>query len=259
MPVNQRFIRPQFSGVTWHDTFLRSSYNALTAKVEKRFSKGLTYLASFTYSKNIDQGNEDLFDGGQGPVNPYNLAPERARSNLDRTLGFISSVVYELPFGKGRPYLQSGPGSWFLGGWQLGGIVSAYSGFPIPHTFNVNNQNLGTVRGDFVRSPNLPRSERSIDRWFDTGFVTASQPGVFSNAGRNLIVAPGLKNFDLMVARDFPMPFEGHQIQFRFEAFNATNTANFGQPATGVGTPAAGTINSAADPRRIQFALKYVF
>ena len=257
--ANQRLIRPQFNNVSYHDTFLRSNYNALTAKVEKRISKGLTYLASFTYSKNIDQGNEDLFDGGQGAVNPYNLAPERARSNLDRTFGFISSVVYELPFGKGRPYLQSGPGSWFLGGWQLGGIVSLYSGFPIPHTFNVNNQNLGVVRGDYVRSPNLPSSERTIDRWFDTGFVTASPLGEFSNAGRNLIVGPGAKNFDAMVARNFRLPMEGHEIQFRAEAFNATNTANFGRPAAGVGTPAAGAITTAADPRRIQFALKYVF
>lgn len=257
--ANQRLIRPQFSSITYHDTMLRSSYNALTAKVEKRFSKGLTYLGSFTYSKNIDQGNEDLFDGGQGAVNPYNMAPERARSNIDRTFGFISSVVYELPFGKGRGFLQTGPASWILGGWQLGAIVSAYSGFPIPHTFNVNNQNLGVVRGDYVRSPNLPSSERTIDRWFDTEFVVASQPGVFSNAGRNLIVSPGAKNLDVMVARDFPMPWEGHEVQFRFESFNFTNTANFGRPATGVGTPAAGEITTAADPRRIQFGLKYVF
>lgn len=259
IPANQRLIRPQFSSVTWHDTFLRANYNALTAKVEKRFSKGLTYLASFTYSKNIDQGNEDLFDGGQGAVNPYDLAPERARSNLDRTLGFISSVVYQLPFGRGQRYLQSGPVSWVLGGWQLGGIVSLYSGFPIPHTFNVNNQNLGSVRGDYLRSPNLPSSERTIDRWFDTGFVVASQPGVFSNAGRNLIVSPGQKNLDVMVARDFAMPWEGHEVQFRFESFNFTNTPNFGRPNTAVGGASAGEITSAADPRRIQFGLKYVF
>lgn len=257
--ANQRRIRPQFSNITYHDTMLHSNYNALTAKVEKRFSKGLTYLGSFTYSKNIDQTNEDLFDGGQGSVNPYDMTPERARSNMDRTFGFISSVVYELPFGKGRGYLQSGPASWVLGGWQIGAIVSAYSGFPIPHTINVNNQNLGVVRGDYVRSPNLPSSERTIDRWFDTGFVVPSQPGVFSNAGRNLIVGPGAKNLDVMVARDFQMPWEGHEVQFRFESFNFTNTANFGRPATGVGTPTAGTITDASDPRRIQFGLKYVF
>jgi hypothetical protein len=259
VPTNQRFIRPQFNGITWHDTFLRSDYNALTAKVEKRFSQGLTYLASFTYSKNMDQGNEDLFDGSQGPVNPYDFGPERGRSNLDRTLGFISSVVYELPFGKGRSYLQSGPASWILGGWQVGGIVSLLSGLPIAHTHAVNNQNLGTNRGDWVRSPNLPSEERTIDRWFDTGFVVPGQPGQFSNAGRNLVVSPGTKNLDVMVSRDFLMPWEGHQIQFRFESFNFTNTANFGRPNTTVGSAAVGTINGAEDPRRIQFGLKYVF
>jgi hypothetical protein len=188
------------------------------------------------------------------------LSRERARSNLDRTLGFITSVVYELPFGRGRSYLTSGPGSWILGGWQVGGILSLYSGFMISHTINVNNENLGgSVRGDFVRSPNLPTDQRTIDRWFDTTFVVPSAPGVPSNAGRNLIETPGRKNFDLMVARNFDMPWENHQVQFRFESFNFTNTPNFGRPATGVGSVTAGRITSAEDPRRIQFALKYVF
>lgn len=182
---------------------------------------------------------------------------ERGRSNLDRTLGFISSAVYELPFGKGRPYLQTGPASWILGGWQIGAIVSAYSGFPIPHSINVNNQNLGgSVRGDRVRSSNLPTSERTIDLRFDTDFVVASAPGVISNASRNLIESAGLKNLYARVAGDFNMPWECHQVQFRFESFNFTNTANFCRSNTTVGAPVAGTMNTAADPRRIQFALK---
>jgi hypothetical protein len=258
--ANQRRIRPQFNAISYSENSLHSNYHALTAKAEKRFSRGLTYLASFTYSKNIDQGTESLFDGSQDAATPYNLQIERGRSNLDRTLGFISSVVYELPFGKGRTYLRSGPASWVLGGWQLGGIVSLYSGFPVPHTFNVNNQNLGgPVRGDWVRNPNLPTSERTIDRWFDTGFVTASAPGVLSNAGRNLVESPGTKNLDVMVARNFLLPWEGHQLQLRFESFNFTNTPNFGRPNTAVGTPNAGAITTASEPRRIQFGLKYVF
>jgi hypothetical protein len=74
-----------------------------------------------------------------------------------------------------------------------------------------------------------------------------------------MVETPGRKNFDLMVARNFLMPWENHQVQFRFESFNFTNTPNFGRPATGVGTVTAGRITSAEDPRRIQFALKYVF
>jgi hypothetical protein len=228
--------------------------------VEKRFSKGLTFLSSFTWSKNIDQGNEDLVDGTQGPATPYNLTIERGLSTLHRKFTYVVSGVYELPFGKGRQHLTSGPVSWVLGGWQVGGLLSLLSGMPVAHTINVNNQNLGgTVRGDWVRNPNLPSDQRTIDRWFDTTFVVPSAPGVMGNAGRNLIIGPGRKNLDVMIGRDFVMPVEGHRLQFRFESFNFTNTPNFGPPNGGVGTPNAGRIIQAEDPRRIQLALKYLF
>jgi hypothetical protein len=83
--------------------------------------------------------------------------------------------------------------------------------------------------------------------------------GTIGNVGRNLIIGPGRKNRDVMVARNFQLPVEGHLIQFRFESFNFTNTPNFGPPATGLGVPTAGRINNAEDPRRIQFGLKYLF
>lgn len=138
--------------------------------------------------------------------------------------------------------------------------MSLYSGLPFDHTHNVDTQNNGgVVRGDWVRNPELPKDQRSIDRWFDTGFVRAGVPGQLSNAGRNLIRGPGSKNLDFIATKAFRMPWEGHTLQFRFESFNFTNTPDFGGPNTAVGTPAAGTITSAGDPRRIQFALKYVF
>jgi len=131
---------------------------------------------------------------------------------------------------------------------------------PLDHMINVDTQNNGgRVRGNWVRDPNLPSSERTIDRWFDTGFVVAAAPGEIGNAGRNLIRGPGRKNFDFMLARNFIMPWENHQIQFRFESFNFTNTPNFGAPNTAVGTVNAGRIITADKPRRIQFAMKYVF
>ncbi len=257
---NTRLARPNFSNISLHSNDLNSNYESLTAKVEKRFSKGLTLLSSFAWAHSIDQGNEDLFDAGGGVATPWDMARERASSSLDRRFGFVLSSVYEIPLGKGRSYMTSGVANAIFGGWQIGGILSKYTGMPVPHTINVNNENLGgSVRGDFVRSPNLPSNERSIDRWFDTGFVVPSAPGVISNAGRNLVRAPGRTNLDFMMARNFPMPWERHEIQFRFESFNFTNTANFGAPNAAVGTPAAGKITQAADPRRIQFALKYVF
>jgi hypothetical protein len=260
VPANQRRLRPQFNQLTWHENSTNSSYNALTAKAEKRFARGFTLLGTFTWAHNIDQSNEDLFDGGGGAITVWDLSRERSNSNIDRRLAFIMSSVYELPFGKGRSFLTSGPASWIFGGWQIGGIFSAYSGLPRTHSINVNNSNLGgAVRGDYVRNPNLPSGQRSIDRWFDTTFATAAAPGVIDNAGRNLIYAPGRVNLDVSVARDFTMPWEGHRLQFRFESFNFTNTPNFGPPNTTVGAPAAGVINQADDPRRIQMALKYVF
>ncbi len=253
--ANQRLILPQFSAVNYHENSLNSIYHALTVKAEKRFSKGFTFLTSFTWSKNIDYGNEDLLDGSPGAVTPYDLRRERALSTLNRKFGYALSAVYEVPTGR-----MTGPAKWVLGGWQIGGIISLLTGLPISNTINVNNQNLGgAVRGDWVRNPNLPSGERTIDRWFDTTFVVPSAPGVVSNAGRNLIIGPGRQNVDLMVSRLFRMPWEGHALQFRFESFNFLNHANFGAPAAGVGTPTVGRITTAEDPRRIQFGLKYSF
>jgi len=260
-----RRLDPQFGTIGVYQTGLNANYNSLTAKVEKRFSRGLTFLSSFTWSHGIDQGNVYL-DGGTGGEAVTDLATtwdrsyERGSSSLDRRLSYNLSSIYELPFGKGKRYLQSGPGAWILGNWQIGGILALYSGMPQDHTFNVDNQNMGgKVRGDYVHNPNLPGSQRTIDQWFDTSFVTASAPGVLSNSARNLIIGPGTRNLDFILSRNFPMPWEGHRLQFRFESFNFTNTPQFGQPNTAVGSPTAGRITSAGDPRRIQFALKYQF
>jgi hypothetical protein len=255
-----RAIRPQWNAVNIREASLNSNYNSLTIKAEKRFTRGFTFLSSFTWSHNINFGNENLEQNGSGRAFEHNLSLDRGNANLDRRLAYSFSTVYELPFGKGKPYWPSGPAAWLFGGWQTGGILSLFSGVPNDHSFNVDRLNLGgRIRGDAIRSPNLARGQRSIDRWFDTGFVVASAPGVLNNAGRNLIIGPGTTNIDFMLARRFDLPWEGHHIQFRFESFNLTNTPNFGTPNTGVGSPAAGLITQADDPRRIQFALKYVW
>ncbi|MCX6602555.1 MAG: carboxypeptidase regulatory-like domain-containing protein, partial [Acidobacteria bacterium] len=169
LAFNTRLARPEFNTITLHENTLNSNYQSLTAKLEKRFSKGFTLLSSFAWAHSIDQGNEDLFDGGGGVATVWDMKRERASSSLDRRLSFVLSSVYEIPLGKGHNYMSSGVANAILGGWQVGGIFAKYTGLPIPHTINVNNENLGgAVRGDFVRTPNLPAAERSIDRWFDT-------------------------------------------------------------------------------------------
>ena len=261
---NRRRLRTNFNAIMLRENSSSANYNSLTVKAERRFTQGFTLLSSFTWSHNIDFVGELLNNGET--VSPsrdhYNQDAERASSNQDRRRAWVTSYVYELPFGKGKRWLSSGPGAWVLGGWQMGGILSFLSGRPLSHTVNVNRQNNnGQVRGNWVRNPNLPSGERTIDRWFDTGFAEPTPAGVgqVGNAGRNLIIGPGVKNFDFLLSRSFAMPFEGHYLQFRFESFNFTNTPAFGNPNTAVGTVNAGQINSAGDPRRIQFALKYVF
>lgn len=255
-----RRIRPRFNNVRNSDPNFNSNYNALTVKAEKRFTQGLTLLSSFTWSHNIDEVQERWTTQGSGMATPHNVSLEYGNSDLDRRLAYNLSWFYEIPLGKGKAHLQSGPLSWVLGNWQIGGILALQTGLWSDHSFNVDNQNLGgRVRGDWVSSPNLPSSQRSIDEWFNTSFVTASAPGVISNAGRNTILLPRRTNYDFILAKQIAMPWEGHRVQFRFESFNFTNTPQFGAPNTSVGSPAAGQITTADEPRRIQFALKYIF
>jgi hypothetical protein len=257
---NQRFRRPFFNSVDQANAGDNTSYNALVVKAEKRFSRGLTFLSSFTWSHNLDYSDENLQQGNGSTLFTYNRRFDRGNASLDRRLAFVGSLIYELPLGKGRALASSGPASWIFGGWQIGGILSLLAGTPDAHTINQNTTNVGGAdRGDLVRNPNLPRGQRTIDRWFDTTAVRPGRPGEFDNAGRNLITGPPTYNFDFSLNKNFPMPWENHYVQFRFESFNFTNTPVFGRPNTAFGTAAVGTINAADEPRRIQFGLKYVF
>jgi hypothetical protein len=257
--ASARRPRPQLNQVTLFENSLGAGYQAVTAKTEKRFSKGLTFLNSFTWSHNIDYASE-LNAVGTAITFYRQMWRERGNSALDRRFTFVSSFLYELPFGPNKALAKSGAARWLLSGWQVGGILSLMSGTPLTNTINVDNQNTGgNARGDWLRNPNLPADQRTIDRWFDTGFVVPSKPGVIGNAGRNLIYGPHTRNFDLVLRRDFRLPWEGHHLEFRFESFNLTNTPSFYGPNVAVGTPAAGTITGSGQPRRNQFALKYAF
>ena len=148
-----RKFRPFFNNVNLNGAvFLNQNYNSLTVKAEKRFTAGFTFLSSFTWAHNIDIANEDLTTGTRAQQRAtYNQSIERGNASLDRRLSYVSSIVYELPFGKGKNYLTSGPGAWILGGWQIGGIVNLLGGTPDSHTINRNTTNLGGAnRGDLA-------------------------------------------------------------------------------------------------------------
>lgn len=264
-----------------------SNYHALQVKFERRFSKGLYVLNSFTWSKAIDNASQVLEEpgGNEGrPQNLYNIAADRGPGAYDQPFNNTTSFVWELPFGKGRAWLGSLPYALdaALGGWTLTGINTMASGqainfryTPAPVTANLPSFIGGVaLRPNLVGNPLLPSGERTIDRWFNTEALrlpTQDQP--FGNAGRNVGRGPSFYQFDLGLQKRFAMPFvnESSHLEFRAEFFNLLNKTNFGSPsgtATGIvfntdGTLRTaggfGTIRSANPARQIQFALKFSF
>ena len=264
-----------------------SEYNALQVKFERRFSKGLYLLNSFTWSKAIDNASQVLEEpgGNEGrPQNLYNIAADRGLGAYDQPFNNTTSVVWELPFGKGRAWLDSLPYALdaVLGGWTVTGINAMYSGqtvnfryTPVPVTANLASFLGGlALRPNLVGNPLLD-SGRTIDRWFNTEAVflpTQDQP--FGNAGRNLGRGPSVYTLDFGLQKNFALPVinEVSKLEFRAEFFNALNKTNFGTPsgtATSITRNAAGTVTSAGGfgtirslftpARQIQFALKLSF
>jgi len=255
-----RRVRPTWNAVNLRTFGSNSNYNALVSRLEKRFAKGLALVAAYTWSHAIDQGEESLDEGVSGRANHYDLSAERGNASLDRRHNFITSFHYELPLGRGKAFGSgwSGPLDAVLGGWQVGGNLSWRSGFPFDVGYPGDSQNSGTSnRGDRIAGGKLDNP--TIDRWFDEFAFVQSAPGVYGNTGRNVLYGPSMRNFNLIVAKRFRTPWEGHHLQLRFESFNLTNTPHFDQPASGLRSPSTATINTADEPRRIQFGLKYNF
>jgi hypothetical protein len=252
---------------TW-DSSVSSHYQSLQTKVEKRFSNGLFFLAGYTWSKSIDTGAGagDTFAGGDVVYwQNANAADERGLSLFDVRHRFILSWLYDLPFGKGKSFLNTGgPVNLILGGWQFSGIVNYQSGFPL--TVRTGAARSGadpgsltpTDRPNRIKDGNLPSGERTHLRWFDTTAFVLNPPGEFGNSGRGIITSPGNKGWDLALHKDFALR-EKHRLQFRFEAFNALNHVNFNFPDVTAASGTFGRIAGAGSGRQLQLALKYMF
>ena len=175
---------------------------------------------------------------------------------------FVSSVLYELPFGEGRRYLTDGVGAAILGGWQASVIVSISSGFPRNVTVGTDRSNTGggqdrpNATGQAVE---LARDERTVQRWFNTNAYVIQPAGTWGNVGRNTVIGPGITNVDASIIRNFRMT-DSKTLQFRLEAFNALNNPIWNDPNTTLTSPNYGTITSTRKPmRELQVGLKFIF
>jgi hypothetical protein len=240
-----------------------SSYHALNLKVEKRFSHGLNFLANYTFSKFIDDVAAQYEVGavGGGIQNLYNRRAEKSLSGNDVRNRLVWSSVYELPIGRGKRWVNQGVQSMVLGGWNLGTILLLQAGSPYGLITQVNSTNAftpGSQRVSLLRNPELPESQRRVERWFDTSAVAAPAQFTFGNSGRALLTGPGITGLDVSLLKNHRWK-EHFNIQFRFEAFNILNHANFQEPGRVLGSPVFGIIDNTLPARILQFGLKLEF
>jgi hypothetical protein len=251
---------PQFSPITYGEDIGNTNYNSLQAKLEKRFSRGLTFLGSYTWSKSLG-----IVSGPQDGVmvqDSYNIDASRGPLAYDIRQAFVFSTVYELPLGKRRQFLAHANAfvQAVLGGWNVSGIVSAYSGLPLTVSLPFDNANTGSSIefANIVSSPMPEGFAQNRQHWFNTkAFVTPAQY-TFGTAGNGNIRAPGVRNLDLNAFKQFQFT-EARRVEFRFESFNFLNNTNLGAPNVSLGNLAFGTITSASSPRDIQFGLKFIW
>ena len=252
------------AGTYRHEWNASANFHSMQLRLEKRFSRGLSLLSSYSWSKTIgDAGGASGAGNVSGvlPQNPRDLRAERSLADEHRAHRWVTSYVYELPLGRGKTYLasMSRVAEGFFGGWSFAGITTLSSGRLVNLSVQGNPSNTGGPdRPDAVHSWRLSRSERSLERWFDTTAFVPNAAYTFGNAGRNLLEGPGTVNFDFAVYKYFRVA-EGKRLQFRGEAFNLFNTPDFGVPNAQVGNRNLGQISGAGRPRNLQFGLKFIF
>ncbi len=245
-------------------------YDSLIMKAQKRFSHGLTFLSTFTWSRNMDEssgGPGNSLNGGNqnAPQNPYNLAAEYSLANIDTPLRWATSLSYELPVGRGKAFLNgSRLADYFVGGWTVNAVGVYQTGFPL----QIYQANANSQYGYGVQRPNATGiasgtsgsvESRLYDYINPAAFAVAAQ-GTFGNVGRTLsLLGPGQKNWDLSVFKSVLIR-ERLNAQFRCEALNAFNSPLFSSPNTNFSAKNFGQVTSQANfSRQLQLALRFSF
>ena len=275
--VQARVPDPAFGAITWVDPAGDNHYNGLSLRLEHRFSRALYVLNSFTWSNAIGDSEQALeyFSNATAanPQNIYNLGAERGPSSFDVKFLNVSSVVYNLPFGKGQRFLNNANPvlDRFVNGWQLTGINTANTGLPInvyysPSTANDVTGLTAEYRGEAILRPNVSctggvnqSTAQSLLTYFaGCTFATPPASNPFGNLGRNAFRGPSFEDWDFAVNKNIDIT-EGVKLQFRSEFFNILNHTNFGPPNQQSNSTAFGTITTTYAPRQVQFGLKLLF
>lgn len=259
--ANPQNLRPNpfYGDITAIESRSNSNYHALQARFEQRVSRGLSLLGSYALGKSIDDAS-NFFSSAADPNYPMdsnNWRLERARSSFDVRQRLSVAYVYDLPLARGNKW---------LGGWQTNGVWSFQSGRPFSVSLlsDLDRSNTGRTNFGFGANdrPNRLADGRltnpTPERWFDTAAFALQPFGSLGNSGRNILTGPGLANLDVSITKN-TMLSERLNLQFRAEAFNVANRANFDLPDSVLGSGTYGRILSSQAPRHLQLGIKLLF
>ena len=266
--IQSRRPYPQYGRIRMWNSDGNSNYHSMQTRFEHKFAQGLSLTVAHTWSHLIDDQGSGLNSSRAKAQNPRDVRGNmRADSATDLRHNLVIAYVWEMPFGSRLTGITGA----VLKGWMFGGIVTWRTGshlfvdqdgdnLNIDPSGPVTNGSYNEIRPDLVvgQKPNLPSSERTLDRWFNTAAFTRALV-TYGTSPRNPVDGPGLKTWDLSMAKYFPIR-EGHRLEFRLEAFNGTNSPQFGNPNTTLGNANFGRISSTRiNNRESQLALKYYF
>ncbi len=266
-PITARQPFPYLTPAPFDKSVGHSSYNALQASLNGRAVHGLTYLVSYTWSKALDIGCTGWYGvEGCSTQTPYDLERDRGPAATDLPHIFSAAWVYELPFGKGKFGSGSRVVNYLLGGWTLNGILSFSSGQPFDAGASgdiANTGNLSYTTGYGYERANLSGdpypSSKGPHEWLNPASFQVPAQFTFGNLGRDSLRGDWAKNLDLSIFKRIPIT-EGIRLEFRFEAFNVTNTPVWGLPANNLNGPNFGVVSRTANTaRQLQFGLKFYF
>ena len=226
-----------------------TGYQGLQLSTQKRFSKGLLFTTSFTWGKTYDFGSHN-------PMYNWNANLDRAVQDADRKFVFVTSHVWELPFGSGKRHLSgTGPINHLVGGWQISGIETLESGLPFTPILgdtSTLNSDCCTLRPNITGSPSVSNPNRNS--WFNPKAFSVPALYVFGNSGRNILRGPALYRVDLALVKSFQLR-ERTRLELQWEAYNAFNHTNLSLPTAAVDSSTAGRIFGITDiMRRLQLS-----
>ena len=256
--IQPRRLLPAYGDLDGGFNKFHSKYNSLRVNVVKRFTKGLSINANYTWGRAMTNSSSLA----EATVeNPYNLRQEWERASIDLRHIFQLAYVYEFPFGKSKRW-GSGWNRWVdggLGGWSAEGITRAQTGAPLNPSLSQDRANVGrTYQRPDATGIDPNNGPKTADEWFNTAAFALPKQYTYGNAGPFTINAPGRYDWDLALTKDFRFA-ERHVIQFRAETFNIANSVYFDSINTQYDGNNFGQANHATAARQIQFALRYQF